>query len=194
MLGNLLVLGTIKNVNRYNRIGYYFGITQQAICLTIDPVVVNSYFSTVDVKWRVTFCTLWRSRFTSYPKLKGIWCYALCMALRRVFIMWSICDVDDLDRHYPIMKTRLFQYIEHFTTNYWKFSNIKFSYISYFCSNMDCGYSLEPPMFWAKKRKNNKYPCNPPFYSIKVGFKGVKIIQGCFRDVLRSSFLPLIKA
>ena len=53
--------------------------------------------------------------------------------------------------------------------------------------NLDCGYSLEPPrqggsneypqsMFWAEIRKNNVYPCKPQFYSIKVGFKGVKII------------------
>ena len=30
--------------------------------------------------------------------------------------------------------------------------------------------------------KNNVYPCKPQFYYIKVGFKGVKIIQACFRD------------
>ena len=30
--------------------------------------------------------------------------------------------------------------------------------------------------------KNNVYPCKPQFYYIKVGFKGVKIIQVCFRD------------
>ena len=53
--------------------------------------------------------------------------------------------------------------------------------------NIDCGYSLEPPrrgssnkypqsMFLAEIRKNNVYPCNPQFYNIKVGFKGIKII------------------
>ena len=30
--------------------------------------------------------------------------------------------------------------------------------------------------------KNNVYPCNPQFYYIIVGFKGVKFIQACFRD------------
>ena len=60
--------------------------------------------------------------------------------------------------------------------------------------NIDCGYSLEPPrrggsnkypqsMFLSTNKKNNVYPCKPQFYYIKVGFKGVKIIQACFRDV-----------
>ena len=53
--------------------------------------------------------------------------------------------------------------------------------------NIDCGYSLEPPlrggsneypqsMFLSRNKKNNAYPCKPQFYYIKVGFKGVKII------------------
>ena len=52
--------------------------------------------------------------------------------------------------------------------------------------NIDCGYSLEPPrrggsneypqsIFRSEIRKN-VYPCQPQFYNIKVGFKGVKII------------------
>ena len=59
----------------------------------------------------------------------------------------------------------------------------------YFCSKIDCGYSLEPPrqggsneypqymlFFLAEIRKNNVYPCKPQFYYTKVGFKEVKII------------------
>ena len=53
--------------------------------------------------------------------------------------------------------------------------------------NIDCGYSLEPPrrggsneypqsMFLSRNKKINVYPCNPQFYYIKVGLKGVKII------------------
>ena len=53
--------------------------------------------------------------------------------------------------------------------------------------NIDCGYPLEPPrrdgsneypqsMFLSRNKKNNVYPCEPQFYYIKVGFKGVKII------------------
>ena len=52
---------------------------------------------------------------------------------------------------------------------------------------IDCGYLLEPPrrggsneypqsMFLSRNKKNNVYPCQPQFYYIKVGFKGVKII------------------
>ena len=53
--------------------------------------------------------------------------------------------------------------------------------------NIDYGCSLEPPrrggsneypqsMFLSSNKKNNVYPCEPKFYYIKVGFKGVKII------------------
>ena len=62
--------------------------------------------------------------------------------------------------------------------------------------NIDCGYSLEPPrrggsneyphsMFLSRNKKNNVYPCKPQFYYIKVRFKGVRIIEVCFRDVQR---------
>ena len=37
-------------------------------------------------------------------------------------------------------------------------------------------------MFLSRNKKNNVYPCKPQFYSIKVGFKGVKTIKACFRD------------
>ena len=37
-------------------------------------------------------------------------------------------------------------------------------------------------MFLSRNKKNNVYPCKPQFYYIKVGFKGVNIIQVCFRD------------
>ena len=61
--------------------------------------------------------------------------------------------------------------------------------------NIDCGYSLEPhrrggsneypqSMFLSRNNKNNVYPCKHQFYYIKVGFKGVKIIQVGFRDKL----------
>ena len=62
-------------------------------------------------------------------------------------------------------------------------------YIS--AQNIDCGYSLEPPhrggsnknrQFYVlnRNKKNNIYPCKPQFYYIKVGFKGVKLIEACF--------------
>ena len=48
------------------------------------------------------------------------------------------------------------------------------------------GGSNEYPqsMFLSRNKKNNVYPCKPQFYYIKVGVKGVKIIQACFRDEL----------
>ena len=38
-------------------------------------------------------------------------------------------------------------------------------------------------MFLSRNKKNNVYPYLPQFYYIKLGFKGVKIIWACFRDV-----------
>ena len=37
-------------------------------------------------------------------------------------------------------------------------------------------------MFLYRNKKNIVYPCKAQFNYIKVGFKGVKIIQACFRD------------
>ena len=69
--------------------------------------------------------------------------------------------------------------------------------------NIDCGYSLEPPrrggsneypqsMFLSRNNKNNVYPCKPQSYYIKVGFKGVKIIQACFlmKHLTRGQWRP----
>ena len=57
--------------------------------------------------------------------------------------------------------------------------------------NINCWYSLEPPrrggsneypqsMFLSRSKKNNKYPCKPQFYYIKVGFKGSKLYRRVF--------------
>ena len=69
---------------------------------------------------------------------------------------------------------------------------IKNSYILHISvQNIDCGYPLELPRWGSSNtytqsmflyKKNNGYPCKPQFYYIKVGFKGIKIIQACFRD------------
>ena len=84
-----------------------------------------------------------------------------------------------------ITKTRLFKYIENFTSKNWKFSDKNSDIFYTSAQNIDCGYSLEPPrqggsneypqsMFWSRKKKNNVYPCKLQFYYIKAGFKGVK--------------------
>ena len=93
-----------------------------------------------------------------------------------------------------ITKTRLYKYIENFISKNWKFSEKKtLIFFPISAQNIDCGYSLEPPprggsneypqsMFLSTNKKNNVYPCKPQFYHIKVGFKGVKIIQVCSCD------------
>ena len=48
-------------------------------------------------------------------------------------------------------------------------------------------------MFLNRNKKNNVYPCKPQFYHLKVGFKGVKIILICFRDVNRKAKTQLIE-
>ena len=87
-----------------------------------------------------------------------------------------------------ITKTRLFKYIENFTTKKRENFQIRHSYIFHISAqNIECGYSLEllqrggsneypPSMFLSRNKKNNVYPCKPQFYYIKVGFKGVSII------------------
>ena len=44
-----------------------------------------------------------------------------------------------------ITKTRLFKYIEHFTTKNRKFLDQNSDIFHIFAQNIDCGYSLEPP-------------------------------------------------
>ena len=74
-----------------------------------------------------------------------------------------------------ITKTRLFKYMENFTSTNWKISNKKNWYIFHISAqNIDCGYSLEPPLrggsneyhnlcFLAKIRKVMYTPVNPSF-------------------------------
>ena len=86
-----------------------------------------------------------------------------------------------------ITRTRLFKYIENFTTRKGTFQIKKSDLFHISAQNIDCGYSLEPPLWGGsneypqsinliRNMKNNVYPCKPKFFYIKVGFKGVKII------------------
>ena len=56
--------------------------------------------------------------------------------------------------------------------------------------NIDCGArrggsnAYPQSMLLSRNKKNNVYPCKTQFYYIKMGFKRVKIIYACFRDVL----------
>ena len=116
--------------------------------------------------------------YHSYPKLWTSLFKYLQMCLK---FCW-ICS-----KH--ITKTRLFKYIENFTTKKTekKKSDKNSDILHISDQNTDCGYSLEPPcrggsneytqsMFWAEIRKIMYTPCKLQFYYIKVGFKGVKII------------------
>ena len=53
-----------------------------------------------------------------------------------------------------ITKTRLFKYVENFTTKNWKFSDKNSDIFHNFAQNIDCGYSLEPP----RRGGSNEYP------------------------------------
>ena len=74
-----------------------------------------------------------------------------------------------------ITKTRLFTYIENFTTKNWKFSDKKKSGVFHISAqNIDCWYSLEPPcrggsneypqsMFLSRNNEIMYTPANPSF-------------------------------
>ena len=53
-----------------------------------------------------------------------------------------------------ITKTRLFKYIENFTTKNWKFLDENFDILHISSENIDCGYSSEPP----RRGGSNEYP------------------------------------
>ena len=58
-------------------------------------------------------------------------------------------------KQYNITKTRLFKYIENFTTRKRENFQIKNSDIFHISAqNIDCGYSLEPP----RRGGSNEYP------------------------------------
>ena len=52
-----------------------------------------------------------------------------------------------------------------------------------------------PQSMILSRNKTNLYLCKPQFYSIKVGFKGVKTILACFHDepfLRRGRFVALL--
>ena len=84
---------------------------------------------------------------------------------------------DDTRRFHTIAKTRLFKYIDDFTSKNSGKNQIKKTLIFFHISaqNIDCGYSLEPPprrggsneypqsIFLSRNNKNNVYPSKPQF-------------------------------
>ena len=77
-----------------------------------------------------------------------------------------------------ITKTRLFKYIETFTSKNWKIPGTKtLIFFIFLLQHVEAVLTSSHNLcFWAKIRKNNIYPCKPQFYYIKVGFKAFKII------------------
>ena len=80
-----------------------------------------------------------------------------------------------------IMKTRLFKYIENFTSKNWKFSDKKQKKqnkktLRFFIFLRGDSNEYPQSMFLSRNKNNNVYPCKPQFYYIKVWFKGVKNI------------------
>ena len=107
-------------------------------------------------------------------------------AVTLLFIFLHILRHKGISFSKYITKTRLFKYIENFTTKTGNFSDKRKSLIFFILLLKHSGYSLQPTrrggsneypqsMFLNRNKKNNVYPCKPQFYHIKVGFKGVKI-------------------
>ena len=93
--------------------------------------------------------------------------------------VWNVVAFDEI-----ITKTRLFKYIENFTTKKnWKFSDKNSDIFHISAQNIDCGYLLEPSrrggpneyplsMFLSRNKENNVYSFKPQFYHIKWGIRG----------------------
>ena len=89
-----------------------------------------------------------------------------------------------------ITKTRLFKYVENFTTKNWKFSDKNSDTFHMSAQNINCGYSLEPPrrggltsthnLFLSRNKKHNVYPCKPSFTIQKLGLRGSKLYRRVF--------------
>ena len=102
-------------------------------------------------------------------------------------LLWST----SLGELFAITKTRLFKYIEIFTTKIESFQIKNFDIFLISAQNIDCGYSLEPPrrggsnecpqsMLLSRNKKNNVYPGKPQFYYIKEGLRGSKLYRHVF--------------
>ena len=112
---------------------------------------------------------------------------------RYIFLRFviSLCYILKTKTQLSITKTRLFKYIENFTTKNENFQIKNSGIFLISARNIDCGYSLEPPrrggsneypqsMFLSRNKKNNVYPCKPQFYYIKVGLRGSKLYRHVF--------------
>ena len=99
-----------------------------------------------------------------------------------------LCNNIQCSQHYENMPIQIYWNFYRQKNESFQIKNSDIFHIS--AQNIDCGFLLEPPrrggsnkypqsMFLSRNKKNDIYPCKPQFYYIKVGFKGVKIIQAC---------------
>ena len=85
--------------------------------------------------------------------LHRFYCNRRLFTICRQRMSWSTCSSEQSEQYlhcsiYPtvcITKTRLFKYIENFTTNNENFQMKNSGSIHISAQNVDCGYSLEPP-------------------------------------------------
>ena len=115
------------------------------------------------------------------------------LPFRVSLVMFSMFRDMILSKHvvYFITKTSLFKHIENFTSKHWKFLDINSDIFQISAQNIDCGYSLEPPlrggsneylqsMFLSRNNKNNAYPSDPSFTIKKWGLSGSKLYRHVF--------------
>ena len=120
----------------------------------------SSYFFISLPWWQISCVGLWLHTF---------WNHLGCVKRKNAL------NLRNMRRFKFITKTRLFKYIENFTSKNRKFSGKNSDIFHISAQNIDCGYSLEPPrrggsneypqsMFLSRNKKNNVYPCKPQFY------------------------------
>ena len=116
---------------------------------------------------------------------------SLCWSHRSYCRVWCVLA------HFHYLQTKEWmsstKWQPNFTARKWKFSDKNTDIFHISAQNIDCGYLLEAPlqrssneypqsMFLSGNKKNDVYPCKLQFYDIKVGLKGINIIEACFRD------------
>ena len=74
--------------------------------------------------------------------------------VRPIVVLLSFACVLAPDRNYAITNTRLFKYIENFTTKNGNFLDKNSDVFHISAQNIDCGFSLEPP----RQGGSNEYP------------------------------------
>ena len=177
------VLANFCNFNNIWKWLIAFWINLKKMLLCFHEVELKFFFKTSN----------WRKKDSW--KTSSIFQYSILFCHVDIYILFistspkSLCNLEFVILcNHIITKTRLFKYINNFTTkNKWKFSDNKFWYFPYFSSKHRLWVLVRTafirrfyrvPIIYvlSRNKKNKVYPCKPQFYHIKVGFKGIKII------------------